>query len=101
MARAEVNAAAVVVRKMESELRHEKRRDEERSKRWWAAEQRKEPPPAYLQLERAYKGMVKMLQARLAVSEAQKSAAEADAELNRALLMREELAHACTRVRLC
>lgn len=81
-------------------LRHEKRRAEERDKRWWAAEQRKEKPPAYLQLERAYKGQVKMLQARLVLSEARQEAAEANARLNRCLFMREELAHALTRCKL-
>ena len=91
-ARSEVHAAAVDVRKAEAVLRHE-----ERDKRWWVAEQRDKPPPAYLQLERAYKGQVKMLQARLALSEAQKGAAEADARLQECLLMREELAHALTR----
>ena len=99
-ARAEVCAAAVGVRKAEAALRHEQRCAEERSKRWWAAEKRKEPPPAYLQLERAYKGQVKMLQVRLALSEAQKEAAEVDARLQECLLMREELAHALTRCEL-
>ena len=64
------------------------------------AEQRGEPPPAYLQLERAYKGQVKMLQARLALSEAHREVAEADARLNQCLLMREELAHAITQYKL-
>ena len=99
-ARAEVHAAAADVRKAEAALRHEKRRAEERDKRWWAAEQRDEPPPAYLQLERAYKGQVKMLKARLALSEASREAAEADARLNECLFMREELAHAVTRCKL-
>jgi hypothetical protein len=97
MARAKVKPAAVDVRVAEARLRAEKRRAEERDKRWWAAEQRDEPPPAYLQLERAYKGQVKMLQARLALSEAQKGAAEAAAHLQEALLIREQHAHACTR----
>ena len=99
-ARAEVHAAAVDVRKAEAELRHEQRRAEEREKRWWAAEKRKEPPPAYLQLERAYKAQVKMLNVRLALSEARREAAEADARLNECLFMREELAHALTRCKL-
>ena len=99
-ARAEVRAAAVAVRKAEQAVRHEKRMAEERDKRWWAAEQRDEPPPAYLQLERAYKGQVKMLKARLALSEARREAAEADARLNECLFMREELAHALTRCKL-
>jgi len=99
-ARAEVHAAWVSVRKAEAALRHEKRRAEERDKRWWAAEQRKEKPPAYLQLERAYKGQVKMLQARLVLSEARQEAAEAKARLNECLFMREELAHALTRCKL-
>ena len=90
----------MAVRKAEAALRNEKRLTEERDKRWWAAEKRDEPPPAYLQLERAYKGQVKMLQARLALSEAQKGAAEADARLNKCLFMREELAHALTRCKL-
>ena len=100
-ARAEVQAAAVAVRKAEAALRHEKRCAEERDKRWWAAEQRKEKPPAYLQLERAYKGQVKMLQARLVLSEARREAAEAGERLQECLFMREELAHAWTRVKLC
>ena len=47
-----------------------------------------------------YKGQVKMLQARLALSEAQTGAAEAAARLQEALLMREQHAHACTRCKL-
>ena len=81
-------------------MQHEKRRAEERDKRWWAAEQRSEPPPAYLQLERAYKGQVKMLQASLVLSEARREAAEAGERLQECLLMREELAHALTRCKL-
>ena len=100
MVRAEAKSAAVDVRVAEARLRAEKRRAEERDKRWLAAEQRDEPPPAYLQLERVYKGQVKMLQARLALSEAQTGAAEAAARLQEALLMREQHAHACTRCKL-
>ena len=81
MARKNVQEAAVDVRKAEAALRHEQRLDEERTKRWWAAERRKGPPPAYLQLERAYKSQVRDLQARLKLSEAQRWAAEAGAEL--------------------
>ena len=99
-ARADVHAATIDVRKAEAALRHEQRRAEERDKRWWAAEQRDEPPPAYLQLERAYKGQVKMLQARLALSEARRKAAEAGERLQECLLMREELAHELTRCKL-
>ena len=101
MAREGRQAALVQVRKAEAGLRQEKRCAEERDKRWWAAEQRKEPPPAYLQLERAYKAQVKMLRARLALSEAQRSSAEADAELNRCLMNREKLEHAIMRYRAC
>ena len=100
MARAGARAAAVGVRKAEAALRHEKRTAEERDKRWEAAERRKEPPPAYLQLERLYKGQVKMLRARLLLSQAQTGAAEAKARVQETLLMREELAHACTRCKL-
>ena len=100
MARAGVREAAVSVTVAEAALRHEKRRAEERWKRWEAAEQRAQPPPAYLQLERVYKGKVKMLQARLALSEARTGAAEAGERLQECLLMREELAHALTRDKL-
>ena len=100
MARAEAKTAAMDVRVAEACLRAEKRRAEERDRCWWAAEQRDEPPPAYLQLERAYKAQVKMLQARLALSEAQKGAAEANARLQESLLMREQHAHAYTRCKL-
>ena len=79
--RASVKEAAVEVRKAEAALRRERRLDEEREARWWAAERRKEAPPAYLQLERAYKSQVRDLKARLALSEAQRRAAEAQAEL--------------------
>ena len=99
-ARADVRAMNIAVQKAEAALRHEKRRAEERDKLWWVAEQRDEPPPAYLQLERAYKGQVKMLQARLVLSEAQREAAEADARLQECLCMREELAHSLTRCKL-
>ena len=99
-ARADVRETSIAVQKAEAALRHEKRRAEERDKRWWVAEQRDEPPPAYLQLERAYKGQVKMLQARLVLSEAQREAAEADARLQECLCMREELAHSLTRRKL-
>ena len=51
------------VRVAEAAQRAEVRRDEERTKRWLAAEAREEPPPAYLQLERMYKGQVKILEA--------------------------------------
>ena len=81
MARAAVREAAVEVRKAEAALRHERRLDEERERRWWAAERRKEAPPAHLQLERAYKSQVRDLKARLALSEARRRAAEAQAEL--------------------
>ena len=88
------------VRVAVARLRAEKRRAEERGKRWEAAERRDVPPPAYLQLERAYKAQVKMLQARLALSEAQKFAAEANVRLQGALLLREQYKHACTRWKL-
>ena len=97
-ARAAKVAAAVDVRKAEAELRHEQRRQEERMQRWDAAERRSEPPPAYLQLERVYKSQVKGLQARLKLSEAQKAAAEANAELSDALLLKAEYLHACSSV---
>ena len=100
MARAGARAAAVGVRKAEVALRNEKRTAEERDKRWEAAERRKEPPPAYLQLERLYKGQVKMLRARLVLSQAQTGTAKAKARMQETLLMREELAHACTRCKL-
>ena len=69
------------VRKAEAGLRREERLAEERGKRWDAAERRKERSPAYLQLERAYKSQVALLEARLKLSCAQTRAAEAKAEL--------------------
>ena len=92
-ARAFARECAVGVRRAEAALRAEERRAEERSKRWDAAEQREEPPPAYLylQLERLYKGQVKMLRARLALSEAQRVAAEAQVGLSGLLLSSEQL----------
>ena len=101
MARASVKEAAVEVRVAEAKLRHERRLDEEREQRWWAAERRSEPPPAHLQLERAYKSQVKDLKARLELSEAQRREVEAGAELQRCLLLQEQLAHARLRDRLC
>ena len=54
--------------------------------------------------ERLYKGQVrtevKMLRARLVLSQAQTGAAKAKARVQETLLMREELAHACTRCKL-
>ena len=95
-ARAAVTAANIEVRKAEAALRAEERRNEERMQRWDAAERRSEPPPAYLQLERVYKSQVKGLKARLKLSEAQRAAAEAKAELSDALLIKAEYLHACS-----
>ena len=64
-------------------------------------ERRSEPPPAYLQLERTYKSKVKDLKALLELSEARRREAEAGAELQRCLLLQEQLAHARLRDRLC
>ena len=100
MARASVKEAAVEVRVADAKLRRERRLDEERKKRWWAAERREEAPPPYLQLERAYKSQVRDLQARLELSEARRREAEAAAELQRCLLLQEQLAHARLRDRL-
>ena len=101
MARASVKEAAVDVRVAEAKLRRERKLDEEREQRWWAAERREEAPPAYLQLERAYKSQVRDLRARLELSEAQRREVEAGAELQRCLLLQEQLAHARLRDRLC
>ena len=100
LARAAVQKAAVDVRKAEAALRRERRLDEERGRRWDAAERRQEPPPAYLQLERAYKSQVKLLQARLELSQAQTRAAEAREEVKGCLLLQEEAAHAYVRAKL-
>ena len=54
-----------------------------------------------MQLERAYKSQVRDLQARLELSEARRREAEAGAELQRCLLLQEQLAHARLRDRLC
>ena len=97
-ARCSVREATVVVRKAEAALRQEQRRAEERMKRWDAAERRPEPPPAYLQLERVYKSQVKELKARLKLSEAQRAAAEAKAELSDALKLKAEYLLACSAV---
>ena len=78
--------------------RKQQRRAEERMKRWDAAERRPEPPPAYLQLERVYKSQVKELKARLKLSEAQRAAAEANAELSDALKLKAEYLLACSAV---
>ena len=101
MARATVKESAVEVRVAEAKLRRERRLDEERERRWWAAERREEKPPADLQLERTYKSKVRDLEARLELSEAQRREVEAGLELQRCLLLQEQLAHARLRDRLC
>ena len=73
------------VRVAEAAQRAEVRRDEERTKRWLAAEAREEPPPAYLQLERMYKGQVKILEAAFRVSQARAREGWAEAALQEAL----------------
>ena len=103
LARAEIAASQVRVREAETALRAEQRRAEERDKRWWAAELREDKenrPPPYLQVERVYKGQIKDLRARLALSEAQRKAAEAESELRWLLLGREEWEHSRTRCKL-
>ena len=100
LARNLAQKAAVAVRVAEAKLRREERLDEERGRRWDAAERRQEPPPAYLQLERAYKSQVRLLQARLELSQAQTHAAEAREEVKGCLLLQEEAAHAYVRAKL-
>jgi hypothetical protein len=103
LARAEVSASKVRVREALTALRAEQRRAEERDKRWWAAELREDRenrPPPYLQVERVHKGQIKDLKARLALSEAQRKAAEAESELRGLLLGREEWEHSRTRCKL-
>ena len=98
-----ITGTAVRVREAETALRAEQRRAEERDKRWWAAELREDKenrPPPYLQVERVYKGQIKDLRARLALSEAQRKAAEAESELRWLLLGREEWEHSRTRCKL-
>ena len=95
-ARKEAAEARMEVRVAEAAQRAEVRRDEERTKRWLAAEAREEPPPAYLQLERVYKGQVKILEAAFRVSQACAREGWAEAALQEALLRQEKHAHART-----
>ena len=91
LAAGRLGMAETELRKAEAAFKREERLDEERTKRWWRAETAREPPSAVTQMDRAYRSQVRMLEARLKLTQATLRASEAESTLNQQLWLAEEL----------